>query len=294
MTWFVPQQISKPGQGHHYGTHLSPNQQWLSCHVTGGVSPAVRETSKSLSDPWWGSGYYAINAFQISDPRLGTVASRELVHSQEKSLFFDPQWSPDGHSVVYLDCQPEDDPQHARADLVVATVLENGTWEEPRWLTNEQRHWFGTSFGPPDARGGGSNTSSWAPNGRAVTYTRLTPGARMDARYDATRGNHEENVYAPELARGGTQICLIDTETKEVEELTTAVEGQWDFRPSFSPSGKLIVFTRVPSVGSPSELWIMDFDGSNQRLLTKGPIEGKGVDHARWLLHGLPGAIPKM
>ena len=28
-------------------------------------------------------------------------------------LFFDPAWSPDGRSVVYLDCHPDDARQHS-------------------------------------------------------------------------------------------------------------------------------------------------------------------------------------
>jgi hypothetical protein len=42
------------------------------------------------------------------------------------------------------------------------------------------------------------NAGAGSPDGGAVTYTRLTPGAQMDAFFDETRPNHEENVYAPE------------------------------------------------------------------------------------------------
>ena len=68
------------------------------------------------------------------------------------------------------------------------------------------------------------------------------------------------------------------------------MEGRWDFRPQWSPSGTALAFTRVPSVGAASELWLMDADGSNQRCLTKGPRgdSSKGVDHARWLAYGYP------
>ena len=59
----------------------------------------------------------------------------------------------------------------------------------------------------------------------------------------------------------------------------------WDFRPQWSPDGALLVFIRVPSVGATSELWAMDADGSNARLLTAGE-KGRGVDHARFLPYG--------
>ena len=47
----------------------------------------------------------------------------------------------------------------------------------------------------------------------------------------------------------------------------------------------LLVFIRVPYVGATSELWAMDADGSNARLLTGGE-KGRGVDHARFLPYG--------
>jgi hypothetical protein len=238
--------ITQPGEGHHYGTHLSPSGaaaaahgRRLSCHVTGGVSAEVRAKSALLAPHPYRVGYYSINAFELSDATAGTVESRTLVHGEEGHLFFDPCWSPDGRSVVYLDCHPDDDPAHVRADLVVASMREDGTWGEPRWLTTEQRQWFGTSFGPEDARGGGSNTSSWSPDGRCVTYTRLTEGAQPDAYYDASRPNHEENVFAPELARGGTQICLIDAATGVGK---TASFFEFSLCLSRACLGKMIVF----------------------------------------------------
>ena len=59
----------------------------------------------------------------------------------------------------------------------------------------------------------------------------------------------------------------------------------WDFRPQWSRDGALLVFIRVPYVGATSELWAMDADGSNARLLTAGE-KGRGVDHARFLPYG--------
>ena len=37
---------------------------------------------------------------------------------------------------------------------------------------------------------------------------------------------HRRQIFAPELARGGTQVCTIDVETGAVKELTPAVEGR--------------------------------------------------------------------
>ena len=61
--------------------------------------------------------------------------------------------------------------------------------------------------------------------------------------------------------------------------------SSWDFRPQWSPDGALLVFIRVPYVGATSELWAMDADGSNARMVTAGE-KGRGVDHARFLPYG--------
>ncbi|MCH2200521.1 MAG: hypothetical protein MK102_01015 [Fuerstiella sp.] len=272
--------ITSAGEGFHYGTHLSPDRSRLSCHLTGGI----RQRKSGLIESPFRVGYYAINVMGLSG------RPRTLVHGEKGHLFFDPRWSPDGRSLIYLDCLPQTDPGHTRADLVLATVDNTapGGWLTRR-LTTDQRQWFGTAYGPADARGGGSNTSSWSPDGRFITWTRLTPGAHMDCYFDPTRPSHEENVFAPERAKGGTQICLLAPETGEVVELTEAVEHRWDFRPRWSKSGHLIAFVRC-MVGSHAELWVMQADGSDQRRLTAGPAHApRGCDHPRWI--SWPGSV---
>ena len=266
--------ITSTGEGFHYGSHLSPDGSRLSCHLTGGV----RYRKSGLVDSPYRVGYYSINVMGLSGQ------PRTLVHGEEGHLFFDPAWSPNSRSLVYLDCLPQTDPGHTRADLVLATsdAAAPGGWRTHR-LTTDQRQWFGTAYGPADARGGGSNTSSWSPDGRFVTWTRLTPGAHMDCYFDPTRPNHQENVFAPERAKGGTQICLLTPATGEVVELTDAVEHCWDFRPRWSPSGRSIAFVRC-IVGGYAELWVMQADGSGQRRLTTGPPHApRGCDHPRWI-----------
>ena len=95
----------------------------------------------------------------------------------DDQLFFGPEWSPDGRPLVHLDCHPKTDPARFCADTVVANLGEGGVWGEPRWLTTEHRQWFGASFGPADARGGGSNTSGRPTAGRSRTRG-LAPGRR--------------------------------------------------------------------------------------------------------------------
>ena len=63
--------------------------------------------------------------------------------------------------------------------------------------------------------------------------------------------------------------------------LTHSDPSAWDFRASESPDGQSVVFCRAKT-GGVSEIWIMNADGSNPRLLTRG-LEEQGADHPRWL-----------
>ena len=50
---------------------------------------------------------------------------------------------------------------------------------------------------------------------------------------------------------------------------------------SISGDGRFVAFCRAKTGGLPA-VWVMDADGRNQRLLSRG-VENKGADHPRWL-----------
>jgi len=258
-------EITRPGQGFHYGTALSPDGRRLAFHVTRGKYDKVSGPTKYRPGP------YAINVCDLDG------GNRVVVAGQPDHLYFGPCWSPDGQWLVYLDCLESEDPAHFSADLCIGR--EDGSEHRP--VTTGQRHWFGAAYGPPEARGAGSNTSRWWPDGTTITYNRLSHGSHPDCTYHPELPDHEELVYTPELARGGTQLCLLDPFTGGTTELTQSREGTWDCRPTPSPDGQSILFVRAV-VGHPSELWIVDSDGGNPRLLTRG-VNELGADHPRWL-----------
>jgi TolB protein len=258
-------EITRPGQGFHYGVSLSPDGGRLAFHVTGG-----KYEGKSTHTAYR-PGPYAINVCDLEGKQ------RVVVAGEPGHLYFGPAWSPGGQWLAYLDCHSEEDPAHFGADLCIGRP--DGA--EHRVVTGGQSHWFGAAYGPAEARGGGSNTSQWSPDGSTITYTRLAPGSHPDCEYHPELPDHQELVYRPELARGGTQLCLLDPHTGQIVELTGHQEARWDCRPTWSPDGQRIAFVRAV-VGHPSELWIMDGDGTGQRLLTRGYGE-RGADHPRWL-----------
>jgi TolB protein len=93
--------------------------------------------------------------------------------------------------------------------------------------------------------------------------------------------DHFNREFLPEQARGGTEICRLDPQSREFARLTKNSPPVWDFRQTQSPDGRRIAFCRV-GVGELPALWMMDSDGQNARELTKG-LDGMGADHPRWL-----------
>ncbi len=198
------QALTAAGEGFCYGVRLSPDGERLAFHVTGG------KFEKDACQGRFRPGPYCINTLRTD----GT--QRVLVAGQPEHLYFGPDWSPDGEWLVFLDCHCDQDPAHFWADLCIGRADGSGQ----RVVTAGQSHWFGTAFGTRERRGGGSNLARWTPDGKYVTYTRVAPGSHPDCEYHPELPDHCENVYRPELARGGSQICLLDPFSGEVIEVT--------------------------------------------------------------------------
>ena len=105
----------------------------------------------------------------------------------------------------------------------------------------------------------------------------------MPWEYQADRPDtdHFNRDFKPESARGGTDIARIDPRDGSIELVTHCEPPVWDFRQTESPDGRSILFCRAETGGSPG-IWIMDADGGNERVLTKG-LDDRGADHPRWL-----------
>jgi TolB protein len=226
-------ELTHEGGGFHYALELSHDKTRIACHVTGGTPD------------FYNPGMYSFNVFELESGK------RTFVAGQPEHLMFGPHWSPDDTRLVYLDCLAAIDTAHFRAALAVGKA--DGS--EHRAITPGQTHWFGTPYG--------SNMSEWSPDGKTVTYTRLSENATKD------------------MSAGGSQLCLLNPDTGAITELTPAEEGTWDYRAIWAPDGSAIAFARVKN-GGVRELWLMNPDGTNPRRLTDG-FEHKGADHYRWI-----------
>jgi len=246
-------EFTRAGEGMPYGLNLSPDGRRVAYHL---ASP---------------SGYQV----WTSDVEGG---ARALVAAHPDHLFFCPCWSPDGQWLAFQDCLYKQDPGHDWSDLYLCRP--DGS--EHRLLTRGQSLWFGATYGPQNNRGGGSNTPVWTHDGAILCSYRL-PGSKLAWEYQEQRPDedHFNRDYKPEQARGGTEIRRIDPRTGSLDRITSPGPHVWDFWQSESPDGKQIVFCRVQTGESPA-IWVMDSNGKNQQLLTKG-LDDKGADHPRWM-----------
>lgn len=249
-------EFTRSGEGFPYGLSVSPDGKRVAFHLA---------TS---------SGYQAWACDVTGSNRVRLAANPE-------HLYFGPSWSRDGEWLFFHDCLHHQDPGHDWADIYLCRP--DGS--EARVLTQNQAVWFAATYGSPENHSGGSETLYWTHDGK-VLCSRRRPGSKVPWEFQTQRPDtdHFNRDYKPEAARGGTEICKIDPRDGSVNRITQPGEGIWDFRASASPDAKQIVFCRART-GEPAAIWMMDSDGSNQRVLTRG-VEDKGADHPRWVPQG--------
>ncbi|MEK6275235.1 MAG: hypothetical protein AABM30_07840 [Actinomycetota bacterium] len=135
---------------------------------------------------------------------------------------------------------------------IVFTVNRDG-WGEI-WVMNadggERRRL--TDHAPRGADASGNTGPSWSPTGDRIAY--VGTGDSRDEQLD------DQELYVMD-ANGGN-----------VERLTSNNDADWS--PSWSPDGKQILFARgrhLGEEGSETSLYLMNADGSGERVLLRGP-----------------------
>jgi TolB protein len=111
------------------------------------------------------------------------------------------------------------------------------------------------------ASGGIFSQPSWAPNGGSLAYV--------------YRGTNFADIYITD-EQGENQTRLTSSQSTILEH------NDWNFRPTFSPDGKLIAFVSDKSSTFPT-LWVMNAaDGSARRPLTTPGLRQDAVDALAW------------
>jgi TolB protein len=246
--------FTKPGEGLPYGFSLSPDAKRIAFHLA------------------------AAEGYQVFTCDIDG-GNRAKLAGAPGHLYFGTSWSGDGRWVLYVDCQPGNDPGHDWADVCIGRP--DGS--ENRVLTKDNAMWFAATYGSPESRGGGSNLPAWTHDG-AVLFPRRIPGSKVPWEYRTGKADldHFNRDYKPESARGGVCISRVDPHDSCITDLTTPQEGVWDFRASESPDGKQVVFCRAATGETPT-IWVMNADSRDPQPITRG-IDDKGADHPRWLL----------
>lgn len=247
-----PLEFTRAGEGLPYGLSLNPDGQRVAFHL---ASP---------------EGYQ----IWTSDVQ---GQDRRLVAADPSHLYFGTSWSPDGKSILFVDCHFHDDPGHDWADVCVAQA----DGKPHRVLTAGQAMWFAATYGNQEMRGGGSNLPAWTHDGK-ILFPRRRPDSKVAWEFQPQRPDvdHFNRDFKPELARGGTEICRLDLHDGSCEVLLPNEPGVWDFRATESSDGRFIAFCRAATGGAPA-LWVMNADGSEPRQLTSG-WHDRGADHPRW------------
>jgi len=69
----------------------------------------------------------------------------------------------------------------------------------------------------------------------------------------------------------GPDIFTMNPDGSDVRQLTASTGGDLATWPNWSPDGKQLVFSHAPAPDFFGQLWLMNADGSNQRLLLNDP-----------------------
>src|SRR6266545_4641752 len=203
----------------------------------------------------------------------------QVTHDDAHAAF--PSWSPDGTELVYTSYRGDNyvpgclGSTLCPGDLYVIDV--DGTKE--RRLTNDT---------------GDESMPSWSPDGKTIAFQRRAaldaPGALYAIQADAT-GMQEVSpgpgrwVLFPEWSPDGSEILFLAADFQETigvwivgadgTDLRRLADTNADTtfgRPLWSPTGAHIAYANLAS--GESQLWVMNADGSEPRLVAELPRYG--------------------
>ncbi len=214
-----------------------------------------------------------------------------------------PHWSPDSQLLAFvsdrtgfMDIFTMDRFGHNPANLTQNAAMDSG----PVWSPDGQRIAFDSDMeGSVDvfvmaADGAGlinltkhpafDGDPSWSPDGQWIVFEsdrdgnyeiyRLPSAGGPAQAMTTSSGREFAPVWSPdgaaivfECQRDGDEICVMAADGSGLRRLTT--DDVADKQPSWSPDGQQIIWAREGRTGD-WDLFVMDADGQNQRLLLAG------------------------
>jgi Tol biopolymer transport system component len=166
------------------------------------------------------------------DDRLAGGAAPANITNNPAMIDDNPDWSPDGQTVVFTSHLVSDHPVNSvTAEIYVINASGSGG---PVQLTSNAEE---------------ERAPAWSPDGTRIVFM-------------CRRG-----PLGGQMGFQTFEICVMNADGSSQTQLTSNSVG--DLSPSWSPDGRKIVFHR-PGPGG-SELWVMNLDGTAQTQLTNTP-----------------------
>jgi len=179
-----------------------------------------------------------------------------LVECAGSGIF--PVWSPDGKRIVYEQRSGSNEEMH----------VIDADGKNDRRLPDSANH-FGRAWSPDGTllafeilQDREFKVGFMKPDG---TEQRVVPGG-IGNDNDPIFSNNAKHILFQSDRDGRTAVYLFDTETSNLERLTSATNR--NFGPKFTPSGNSIVF--FSDRDGPIELYAMNADGSDQHRILDG------------------------
>jgi WD40 repeat protein len=91
--------------------------------------------------------------------------------------------------------------------------------------------------------------------------------------------------------RAGFDLYKARPDGSELSQLTFDGAGWYNIRQAWSPQGDALAFVHTDDYGGAGEVWVMNADGADARMLFDG-IYGNGYDHLDWSPDGSSLAVP--
>lgn len=193
---------------------------------------------------------YAINA----DPSHQTNVTRHLAEDRE------PVWSRDGKKIAFI----------SNRDSKDSLFVMDAYGANPRKLVSNV-----------------TSRLSWSPDGRRIVFYAAWAGnndvyvANADGsgvvQLTHNTADETEPVWAPDGTKilfthsidGKFQLYVMNADGSGLVRISNSPEHEWQH--DWSPDGKQIVFARSRNRGYTRDIWMMNADGGNPRLIAASP-----------------------